>query len=61
MRFSLNLVELYNNMVNEYGEPISEYMSYKEFVECIKRYGLRVLESVTGDFIVLEEVDLNEN
>jgi len=60
MRFSLNLVELYNNMANEYDEPISEYMCYEVFVEYIKRYGLRILESATGDYIVLDVFDLEE-
>jgi len=54
MRFSLNLVELYNNMADEYDVPIEEYMSYREFVECVKKYGFKVVEGEYGDYVVLE-------
>lgn len=53
MRFSLNLVEIYENMANEDGEPLSNYMSYEEFVEIIKERNYTVIETVGGDFIVI--------
>jgi len=50
MKFSLNLVELYNNMTDEYDTPIEEYMDYKEFIEYAKKYGFKIV----GSKIVLE-------
>jgi len=60
MKFSLNLVELYDNMADEYDVPIEEYMSYKEFVEYVKRHGFKIVESKYGDYIVLEIPEIEE-
>ena len=57
MRFTLNLSFLYRNMANEYDEPISEYLSYEEFISYVKLRGLGVLETVGGDFLVLEVIN----
>jgi len=57
MRFTLNLSLLYRNMANEYDEPISEYLSYEEFISYVKLRGLGVLETVGGDFLVLEVIN----
>jgi len=59
MRFSLNLIELYNEMRNEYGEPVKEYISYKEFVEYFKTRCIGIIESATGDFLFID-VDVDE-
>ena len=56
MRFTLNLSFLYRNMANEYDEPISEYLSYEEFVACA-RNGFKIMETVGGDFLVLEVIN----
>ena len=55
--FSLNLVELYNNMADEYGRPVSEYMSYDDFVErfieAIEDGDVGVGRCATGEFLVI--------
>jgi len=60
MRFSLNLVELYDNMVDEYDVPIEEYMDYKTFVEYAKKYGFKVESKSYGDYIVIEIPEIKE-
>ena len=59
MKFTLNLIELYNNMCNEYGESIKNYISYEEFVEYFKRRCIGVIESNIGDYLVID-IDVNE-
>jgi len=53
----LNLVEIYENMANEEEEPISDYMSYSEFVQRIKKGDFLVVETDYGDFLVIRTDD----
>ena len=59
MEFTLNLQVIYQNICNEYDEPISEFLSYDEFLEALKKADIGILRSATGDFLYFrfEEVE----
>ena len=60
MKFTLNLWELYKNLHNEYDEPISDYLSYEEFLESLKEADIDIVRHATGDFLCIDIVELGE-
>ncbi|MHA1286444.1 MAG: hypothetical protein ACTSPB_03455 [Candidatus Thorarchaeota archaeon] len=60
-RFTINLLWLYRNMGTEKDETPEDLMSYKEFVEFVRKADVYVMKSVTGDFLCIESEEVMSN